>query len=170
MTRDNRKLAEFELKGIPGMPAGLPKIEIRFLLDADGILNVEAKELRSGVSQEIRIKPQYGLTDEQVEEMLLASLQNAQSDFEERQLTEAREEARQLLYHAGKFLQHHSALLTEPQVLGMQERMQALESLLSTGDKSQIHAGIETLNDYTRPFAELVMDEAIQQAMRGKKL
>ena len=170
MTRDNRKLAEFELKGIPGMPAGLPKIEIRFLLDADGILNVEAKELRSGVSQEIRIKPQYGLTDEQVEDMLLASLQNAQSDFEERQLTEAREEARQLLYHAGKFIQHHAALLTEPQVLGMQERMQSLEALLIAGDKSEVHAGIETLNDYTRPFAELVMDEAIQQAMRGKKL
>lgn len=170
MTRDNRKLAEFELKGIPAMPAGLPKIEIRFLLDADGILNVEAKELRSGVSQEIRIKPQYGLTDQQVEDMLLASLQHAQSDFEERQLTEAREEARQLLYHAGKFIQHHSALLTEPQVLGMQERMQSLETLLSAGDKSEIHAAIETLNDYTRPFAELVMDEAIQQAMRGKKL
>lgn len=170
MTRDNRKLAEFELKGIPGMPAGLPKIEIRFLLDADGILNVEAKELRSGVSQEIRVKPQYGLTDQEVEDMLLASLQNAQSDFEERQLTEAREEARQLLYHAGKFLEHHSVLISPEQQAGMKEKMQLLENLVASGDKSQIHAAIETLNDYSRPFAELVMDEAIQQAMKGKKI
>lgn len=170
MTRDNRKLAEFELKGIPGMPAGLPKIEIRFLLDADGILNVEAKELRSGVSQEIRVKPQYGLTDQEVEDMLLASLQNAQSDFEERQLTEAREEARQLLYHSEKFLENHSALLSPEQQTGMKEKMQLLENLVASGDKSQIHSGIETLNDYSRPFAELVMDEAIQQAMKGKKI
>lgn len=170
MTRDNRKLAEFELKGIPAMPAGLPKIEIRFLLDADGILNVEAKELRSGVSQEIRVKPQYGLTDEEVEQMLLASLQNARHDFEERQLTEAREEARQLLYHAEKFLQNHGQLLSPDQQTGMRQHMEALAQLTESGEKSAIHAGIEQLNDYTRPFAELVMDEAIQQAMKGKKI
>lgn len=170
MTRDNRKLAEFELRGIPAMPAGLPKIEIRFLLDADGILSVEAKELRSGVSQEIKIKPQYGLTDEEVEHMLLSSLENAKTDFEERQLTEAREEGRQLLYHATKFLENHGALLSEEQILGMKAKMEALELLLTQQDKSAIHAGIESLNDYTRPFAEMVMDEAIQHAMKGKKI
>lgn len=170
MTRDNRKLAEFELKGIPAMPAGLPKIEIRFLLDADGILNVEAKELRSGVSQEIRVKPQYGLTDEEVEQMLLASLQNAHHDFEERQLTEAKEEARQLLYHAEKFLQNHSHLLNAEQQAGMRHHMETLTRLTESGEKSAIHTGIEQLNDYTRPFAELVMDKAVHQAMKGKKI
>jgi molecular chaperone HscA len=170
MTRDNRKLAAFELRGIPAMPAGLPKIEIRFLLDADGILRVEAKELRSGVSQEILIKPQYGLTDEEVEKMLLASLENAKTDFEERQLTEAREEGRQLLYHAGKFLENHAGLLTDAQNQGMRAEMETLENLLRGSDKSAIHAGIESLNNYTRPFAEMVMDEAIQHAMKGKKI
>jgi molecular chaperone HscA len=170
MTRENLKLAEFELSGIPAMPAGLPKIEIRFLLDADGILSVEAKELRSGVSQEIKIKPQYGLTDEEVEHMLLSSLENAKTDFEERQITEAREEGRQLLYHATKFLENHGGLLSEEQIQGMKAKMEALELLLTQQDKSAIHAGIESLNDYTRPFAEMIMDEAIQHAMKGKKI
>lgn len=170
LTKDNRKLAEFDLKGIPAMPAGLPKIEIRFLLDADGILNVEAKELRSGVNQEIQVKPQYGLTDEEVENMLLASMQNAHSDFEERQLVEAREEARQIIYHARKFLQNHSALLTAEQLSGMEQHIQSLETLIPGTDRNILLTQIETLNAYSKPFAELIMDEAIKVAMKGKKI
>jgi molecular chaperone HscA len=170
LTEDNRKLAEFELRGIPAMPAGIPKIEIRFLLDADGILHVEAKELRSGVSQEIRVKPQYGLSDEEVEKMLLASIQNAQSDFTRRQVVEAREEGKQLLYHAHRFLEQHGNLLNEDQLLGMQQRMKALETEMQSEDKDRIHAGIEALNEWSRPFAEMAMDEAIGKAMQGKKI
>jgi molecular chaperone HscA len=170
LTEDNRKLADFELRGIPAMPAGIPKIEIRFLLDADGILHVEAKELRSGVSQEIRVKPQYGLTDAEVENMLLASVQNAQSDFTRRQVVEAREEARQLLYHAGRFLEMHGHLLNAEQIAGMQTRMQTLENDMGTDEKDRIHASIEALNDWSRPFAEMAMDEAIRKAMQGKKI
>jgi len=170
LIQDNRKLASFELKGIPAMPAGLPKIEIRFLLDADGILNVEAKELRSGVSQEIQVKPQYGLTDAEVEEMLLSSLQNAQSDFEARQLTEVREEARQLLYHAEKFLENHGNLLSEENQKGMRLQMESLRGSIKTSDKNSIQSGIESLNNYSRPFAEMLMDEAIRSAMKGKKI
>lgn len=170
LTEDNRKLADFELRGIPAMPAGIPKIEIRFLLDADGILHVEAKELRSGVSQEIRVKPQYGLTDAEVENMLLASVQNAQSDFTRRQVVEAREEARQLLYHAGRFLEMHGHLLNADQIAGMKTRMQTLENDMGSDEKDRIHASIEALNDWSRPFAEMAMDEAIRKAMQGKKI
>lgn len=170
LTEDNRKLAEFELRGIPVMPAGIPKIEIRFLLDADGILHVEAKELRSGVAQEIRVKPQYGLTDAEVENMLLASVQNAQADFTRRQVVEAREEARQLLYHAGRFLEQHGHLLNKDQIEGMQNRMQTLQSEMSTDEKDRIHSAIEALNDWSRPFAEMAMDEAVRKAMQGKKI
>jgi molecular chaperone HscA len=170
LTEDNRKLAEFDLRGIPAMPAGIPKIEIRFLLDADGILHIEAKELRSGVSQEIRVKPQYGLSDEEVEKMLLASVQNAQSDFTRRQIVEAREEGKQLLYHAHRFLEQHGLLLNEEQIAGMHQRMKALETEMQSDDKDRIHAGIEALNEWSRPFAEMAMDEAIGKAMQGKKI
>jgi molecular chaperone HscA len=170
LTEDNRKLAEFDLRGIPAMPAGIPKIEIRFLLDADGILHIEAKELRSGVSQEIRVKPQYGLSDEEVEKMLLASVQNAQSDFTRRQIVEAREEGKQLLYHAHRFLEQHGSLLNEGQIAGMHQRMKALETEMQSDDKDRIHAGIEALNEWSRPFAEMAMDEAIGKAMQGKKI
>ena len=74
LVKDNRKLAEFNLTGIPGMPAGIPKVEVSFLIDADGILAVQAKELRSGVAQQIEVKPQYGISDEDVEKMLLDSI------------------------------------------------------------------------------------------------
>jgi len=97
MVSDNRKLAEFNLSGIPGMPAGLPKVEVSFLINADGILVVKAKELRSGVEQTIEVKPQYELTDEQVEKMLLDSIENAEKDIAHRALVEAQTEAEQLL-------------------------------------------------------------------------
>ncbi|MDE3254298.1 MAG: Fe-S protein assembly chaperone HscA, partial [Bacteroidota bacterium] len=97
LVKDNRKLAEFSLKGIPGMPAGLPKVEVSFLINADGILVVTAKELRSGVEQSIEVKPQYGLTDAEVEERLLDSITHAKEDMQTRALVEARTEGEQLL-------------------------------------------------------------------------
>jgi molecular chaperone HscA len=104
LVKDNRKLAEFSLKGIPGMPAGLPKVEVSFLINADGILVVRAKELRSGVEQEIEVKPQYGLTDEEVEKMLLESITHAKDDMQTRALVEARTEGEQILGVTEKFI------------------------------------------------------------------
>jgi molecular chaperone HscA len=101
MVKDNRRLAEFNLTGIPGMPAGMPKVEISFLINADGILVVNAKELRSGIEQSIEVKPQYGLTDEDVEKMLLDSMQHAKEDMDSRALTEAKTEAEPLDCAAG---------------------------------------------------------------------
>ncbi|MCF8451373.1 MAG: Fe-S protein assembly chaperone HscA, partial [Taibaiella sp.] len=103
LVKDNRKLAEFNLTGIPGMPAGLPKVEVTFLIDADGILRVSAIELRSGVAQTIDVKPQYGLTDEEVEKMLLDSLLHAKEDIGTRALVEATTEAQQMLDTTEKF-------------------------------------------------------------------
>src|SRR6476619_5127410 len=104
LVKDNRKLAEFNLSNIPGMPAGLPKVEVSFLINADGILTVSAKELRSGVEQSIEVKPQYGLTDAEVENMLLESITHAKDDISIRALTEARTEGEQLLKTTERFL------------------------------------------------------------------
>ena len=112
----NRKLGEFNLTEVPAMPAGLPKIEIAFMLDADGILKVSAKELRSGVEQKIDVKPQYGLTDEELETMLLDSLQNAKEDMNYRSLQEARTEAQQLIYVTQRFIEKNKTELSTTEI------------------------------------------------------
>src|SRR3989449_5840820 len=93
LAKDCRSLARFDLKGIPPMPAGLPRVEVRFLIDANGILHVTAREQRSGKEAQVEVKPTYGLTDEQVEEMILSSFDNAEDDIRQRQVIEARHEA-----------------------------------------------------------------------------
>ncbi|MCS7029810.1 MAG: Fe-S protein assembly chaperone HscA [Bacteroidia bacterium] len=170
LVKDNRKLAEFELKGIPPMPAGLPKIQINFILNADGILKVTAKELRSGVQQHIEVKPQYGLTDEQVEKMLLESLQNAQQDMQERQILEAIGEADQILYHTRKFMDKHADLITPQEKENTEKAIQHLEEALKTRNKDTIYKAIDELNEVTKPFAERAMDIAIAEALKGKKI
>jgi len=97
LVKENRKLAEFDLKGIPPMPAGFPKVDINFLLNADGILTIRATELRSGLKQEVEVKPAYGLTDEEIEKMLLDSIAHAKDDIAKRMLIEARTEGEQLV-------------------------------------------------------------------------
>ena len=168
LVSDNLKLAEFLLSGIPGMPAGLPKVEISFLLNADGILKVRAKELRSGVEQSIDVQPQYGLTEEEMSKMLLDSIQHAKEDMSVRAIVEARVEAQNIMDAAERFLKKNAEMLNAEEVAGTKERIAALQELLENADKDTIHAGIEKLNDFTRPFAERVMDKAIQAAMKGK--
>lgn len=170
MVKDNRKLAEFNLTGIPGMPAGLPKVEVSFLVNADGILVVKAKELRSGVEQTVELKPQYGLTDAEVEKMLLDSITNAKDDIQVRALVEAQTEARQIIDTTGQFLTRNKALLTDKELDDTANAIDALEALIATGTKDQIQMGIEKLNDISRPYAERVMDTAISSAMRGKNI
>lgn len=170
LVKENRKLAEFELKGIPAMPAGLPKIDINFLLNADGILKIQAIELRSGVKQEVEIKPAYGLTDDQVEQMLMDSILNAKDDVAQRMVIEARTEGEQMVYTVERFLQKNSNFLSEPEIAGTHEHLEGLKAALATGDKDTIHKHIDIVNDYTRPFAERVMDVAIGTAMKGKSI
>ena len=170
LVADNRKLAEFHLGGIPAMPAGLPKVEIAFLIDADGILHVTAQELRSGVRQSIEVKPQYGLTDAEVERMLLESLTHAQTDVATRLVVEAREQARQLSLTAKGFFQKHIAFFTEAEHAEGLRLLAALETEVArpTATKDSLLAAVEALDDYTRPFAERVMDAAVAAAMVGK--
>ncbi len=170
LVKDNRKLAEFNLTGIPAMPAGLPKVEVSFLIDADGILKVTAKELRSGVETSVEVKPQYGLTDEEVEKMLLDSLTHAKEDIQTRALVEASTEAEQMLETTVKFIQKHRALLTEEEIALTQQHMQQLRNAIAAKDKDLVQKETEQLNDVSRPFAERVMDAALKDAMKGKKI
>lgn len=168
LVKDNRKLAEFSLKGIPGMPAGLPKVEVSFLINADGILVVRAKELRSGVEQEIEVKSQYGLTDEEVEKMLLDSITHAKEDMQIRALVEARTEGEEILTVTEKFIAKNASLLTGEEITTTASAMQALQLALTMEDKNLIHSKIEELNEVTRPFAERAMDVAVGEALRGR--
>jgi len=168
LVKDNRKLGEFTLTGIPNMPAGLPKVDVSFLINADGILQVSAKELRSGVSQTIDIKPQYGLTDEEVEQRLLDSITHAKDDIASRALVEARTEAEQILSVTEKFLTKNASILTKEEIALSATAMQALQLAITMEDKNLIQAKTEELNEVTRPFAERAMDEAISGALKGK--
>jgi len=170
LVTENRKLAEFELKGIPAMPAGFPKVDINFRLNADGILTVEAVELRSGVKQEVEVKPTYGLTDEQVEKMLIDSIQNAKEDVSKRMIIEARTEGEQMVYTVERFLEKNGAQVSEQEEKDTQKLISALKSSLSSGDKDLIHKSIDELNEFTRPFAERLMNTAISSAMKGKAI
>jgi len=170
LVKDNRKLAEFNLTGIPGMPAGLPKVEVQFLIDADGILVVKAKELRSGIEQSIEVKPQFGLTDEEVENMLMDSITHAKDDMQIRALVEARTEAEQILDVTLKFIGKNQALLSQQEVLDTAAAMQALQMALTMDDKNLIQTKIEELNEVSRPFAERAMDAAVSGALKGKTI
>ncbi|WP_222536097.1 Fe-S protein assembly chaperone HscA [Pedobacter polysacchareus] len=170
LVKENRKLAEFDLKGIPAMPAGLPKVDINFMLNADGILTVQAIELRSGVKQEIDITPSYGLTDDTVEQMLIDSITHAKSDVEQRMLIEARSEGEQLVYTAERFIEKHGNFLTATEITDTKTHIEALKNALATAEKDTILKKADELNEFTRPFAERVMDMAVSSAMKGKSI
>lgn len=170
LVKDNRSLATLNLTGIPGMPAGLPKVEVSFLIDADGILKVTAKELRSGVEQSIEVTPKYGLTDEQMEQMLMDSLTNAKEDMQARALVEATTEAQQMLDTVQKFLHKNVEMLNKAELEITQKQMSILQETIATGDKNNIQKETETLNEITRPYAERLMDAALRDAMKGKKI
>lgn len=170
LVQHNRKLAEFNFKGIPGMPAGMPKVEVSFLINADGILSVRAKELRSGVEQTIEVKPQYGLTDAEVEQMLMDSITHAKDDMVTRALVEARTEAEQILSVTEKFIAKNALLLTKEEMIATAGAMQNLQMALTMDDKNLIQSKIEELNEISRPFAERAMDQAVSGALKGKQI
>lgn len=170
LVKENRKLAEFDLKGIPGMPAGFPKVDINFRLNADGILTVEAVELRSGVKQEVEVKPTYGLTDQEVEKMLIDSIKHAKEDVSQRMLIESRTEGEQMIYTVERFLEKNQNQVSEQEAMDTRKLLSSLKSSLTSGDKDLIHKNIDELNEFTRPFAERLMNTAISSAMKGKAI
>jgi molecular chaperone HscA len=170
LVNDNRKLAEFNLENIPGMPAGLPKVEVSFKINADGILSVQAKELRTGVAQQIEVKPQYGLTDEEVEAMLMASITNAKQDIATRALLEASTEALHLIEQTQRFMDKHAQFITVEENNATNEIINQLNEKIALKNKDEISLFTQKLNEVSSPFAERVMDEAIAVAMKGKKI
>jgi molecular chaperone HscA len=170
LVQHNRKLGEFVLRGIPPMPAGLPKIEISFYLDADGILRVKAKELRSNVEQEVTMKASYGLSDEEMAMMLIDSIQNASSDLQMRSLLEARNEANNVLLAVEKFLIHNAEILSEEEKATTQSLAKTVKTAVAGDNKDAINAAMDDLNTYTEPMAHRAMDVNISAAMKGKKI
>jgi len=171
LAADCRSLARFDLKGIPPMTAGLPRIEVKFLIDANGILQVTAREQRSGTEAQISVKPTYGLTDEQVETMILDSFDNAEVDFEARQLIEARLEAETILSAVEKAPTHPAWLLTSDQEKTAIEAARLhLEAVKPGSDLKAIREATNALDKATQNFAEKMMDAAVSGAMRGKTM
>tara|TARA_B110000908_G_scaffold171414_1_gene234079 strand:- start:2022 stop:3722 length:1701 start_codon:yes stop_codon:yes gene_type:complete len=170
MVADNRKLGEFVLKGIPAMPAGIPKIELSFMLNADGILKVSAEEKRSGIKQEVDMKPQYGITDEEIKTMLQQSIEHAQEDMDKRSLAESATEADQLLYATEKFTRENSSILSPENIQGIETYVTKLKQALDAKDNDAIVIQTEELNTYSRQFAEQAMDHTIAKALQGKKI
>jgi molecular chaperone DnaK (HSP70) len=171
MAKDNRSLARFDLRGIPPMPAGLPRIEVKFLIDANGILHVSARELRSGKEAEIDVQPSYGLTDEQVESMILDSFDYAEEDFRQRQVIEARNEAETILSALQKGRNNPAwSQLTEGEREKIAELAMALQRLSSGEDYQAIRDAAGALNQATMRLAELMMDSAVSAALKGKNM
>ncbi len=170
LVEHNRKLGEFILRDIPPMPAGIPKIQVSFLINSDGILTVKAKELRSDVEQSIDIKPQYGITEEEMAKMLMDSIKNASQDMEARGLLESINEANHMLLSADRFVKQNESILNSNEITAIKGLTSNLSKVLDSGDKDLINRQIQELNDFTKPLAHKAMNKTIKEAMSGKKL
>jgi len=171
LAKDCRSLARFDLKGIPPMPAGIPRIEVKFLIDANGILHVSAREQRSGKEAEIEVQPSYGLTDEQVESMILESFDTAEEDFRQRQVIEARNEAETILTALEKGKKSPAwGQLTNAEKKEIARLEKALHGAKAGDDYPAIRKSIDELNQATMRLAELMMDSAVSSALTGKTM
>ena len=171
LAADCRSLARFDLKGIPPMSAGLPRIEVKFLIDADGILQVSAREQRSGKAAQIEVKPTYGLTDEQVESMILDSFDHAEEDFAKRLLIEARNEAETILAAVERAPESPAwAQLTGEEQSAIAAARDHLAAVKQGDDLAAIREATVALDQATRRFAELMMEAAVATAIRGKTM
>jgi molecular chaperone DnaK len=171
LAKDCRSLARFDLKGVPPMAAGMPRIEVKFLIDANGILNVSAREQRSGKEAEIQVQPSYGLTDEQVESMILDSFDSAEEDFRQRQVIEARNEAGTILAALEKGKKSTAwGKLTTNEKKRIAKLGNALNAVVNEDDYQAVRKAIEALNHATTHLAELMMDSAVSTALKGKTM
>jgi molecular chaperone DnaK len=173
---DNRSLARFKLRGIPPMPAGLPRVQVQFQIDANGILSVNATELRTGIEQAIEVKPSYGLTDEEVERMLLDSFEHAEADFAARLLIEARNEAESVIaatekaLRASEFPEIARTELGEGEPKRITSVLAGLKMVLGSTDRETIQKWTHALNDATQHLAEVTMNRSVQAALAGKNV
>ena len=176
LVADNRSLARFKLRGIPPMSAGLPRVQVQFQIDANGILSVTARELRTDVEQTIEVKPSYGLTDEEVERMLLESFEHAEADFAARLLIEARNEAESVIKATEKSLRSPDFAEIERTELSADERkkidavLAGLKMVLDGSDRETIQKWTHALNDATQHLAEVMINRSVRAALTGKSV
>ncbi|MCC6590328.1 MAG: Fe-S protein assembly chaperone HscA [Bryobacterales bacterium] len=171
LVKDCRSLARFDLKGIDPMPAGFARIEVRFLIDANGILNVSAKDLRTGKEQSVDVKPSYGLTDGQVESMILESIERAEDDFQQRQVREARVEADTIMNAVEKARENDAYFdLTQEERSRIDRAINELMVVYHSDDYLLIRAKIDQLNNATMKLAENMMNTAVSNALKGTKI
>jgi Fe-S protein assembly chaperone HscA len=173
---DNRSLARFKLRGIPPMPAGMPRVQVQFQIDANGILSATARELRTEIEQTIEVKPSYGLTDEEVEQMLLESFEHAETDFAARLLIDARNEAEAVMQATAKSLRTPDFDEIEKTELAPGERQKiesvlaGLKMVLNSTDRETIQKWTQALNDATQHLAEVMMNRSVKAALAGKNI
>ncbi len=167
MVDQNRSLARFELSGIPALPAGIARVKVRFSVDADGLLTVSAQEATTGVTQEVAVKPSYGLQEGEIEQMLLDSMKFAKEDIMERLLREAVMEAGRAIEEVKSALASDGDLLNAVEITDLKENITLLEADMRSRDSDQIDLGKERLMKRAQPFAERRMDRAIRSALKG---
>ncbi|MCC7536273.1 MAG: Fe-S protein assembly chaperone HscA, partial [Deltaproteobacteria bacterium] len=170
LVADCRSLARFTLKGIPPMAAGMARLEVRFHVDADGILHVSACELGTGIEQTVEVKPTYGLTDEEVERMLLDAYEHAETDVDARLLSERRVEAERVVMATEKALSEDGDLLDATERAAIDRAIEAVTSAKAGTDHRKLQSVVEALDHATSAFAGRRMDRAIARAMRGERL
>ncbi len=170
LAKDNRSLARFELSGIDPMPAGMPRIEVTFLIDANGILQVHARELRTGKAASIEVKPTYGLADAEVERMIEESFAHAEEDVASRLLIETRNEADTVIRATERALGQGGGLIAEDEALRIREALEALRGVRDGGDRDAIREATERLNQATLHLAEVLMDSALKEALASKRV
>ena len=170
LVSDCRSLAKFELRGIPAMVAGAARIRVTFQVDADGLLNVSAREMRSGAEAAIAVKPSYGLNDAEITRMLQESTQHAQGDMQSRALREQQAEAEQLLEAVQHALEQDGGLLEQAERKQIETRMEALRNTLQLTDHLAIKRAATVLNDATVSFAQARMDKSVAHVLTGKNI
>ena len=170
LVKDNRSLARFRLAVDPA-PAGLARVEVTFLLDANGILNVTARDLKSGKAASVEVQPSYGLTDEQVERMLIESFEHAEQDIRSRQVLDARTEAETILMAAARAMNDYGEDAVSPEERAkIQEAVSALEEACRGEDAGAIRDMVDALNEVTMPLAERMMDNVLKSALENKRV
>jgi chaperone protein DnaK len=169
LAKDNRSLGRFRLT-VPPLPAGVPRIEVTFLIDANGILNVTARDVRTGQSQSIEVKPSSGLTEEEVERMISDSFKFAADDLKARQLIEARTDAEAILAATEKALAHGGHLIEQAEIESIRRAQATLKTAMAGEDHRVIRAKIAELEQITRHLAEVLMDDSLKQALRDRPL
>ncbi|HUP37836.1 MAG TPA: molecular chaperone DnaK [Candidatus Limnocylindria bacterium] len=169
LAKDNRSLARFDLAGIDPMPAGMPKIEVTFLIDANGILQVQARELRTGKAASIEVKPTYGLTEDQVEQMVEDSFMHAEADVEARLLIETQTEADTVLNHVERALRQAGGIATAEERASIERALVELRASRAGTDRNAIRECTVALNQATAPLADRMMEAAIKDAVTSKR-